>query len=214
MLGTTTTLASALTIDSITITAGDTLVTAGYSLDINGFGWVKGKLDSSGMTGGVTNVTVSGNWTVDPGATLTTGSSTVTFDGVAAQTSLLSGQSFNVMAVRNVSGGGVSMSDALRATTLTALPGATLKFKDGVTHTITGGFTVSGASGNLTILKSINDGSPWTLALPDTASLTYTNIRDSSISATTKKAYCLKIRGCVDSGNNTKWIFRRLFFSQ
>src|SRR6185295_16215453 len=69
----TTTLGSDLTADSVHILTGDTLVTAGYEMDVNG-------------TNGRTTINVSGLWDMT-GGTFTNTLSTVIFDGTSTVTS-------------------------------------------------------------------------------------------------------------------------------
>jgi hypothetical protein len=182
-------------------------VTLGGTLTVSNDLTINGTLDVSGSNYGVT---VAGNW-YNYGGVFITQEGTVTLNGTGAQSVLSNAATFKNLSITNTTVGGVSFIDAVTATNITASPAATLKFfpSASVTHTITGTFGVSGTSGNVTKLRSITDDSQWIIAFPDTVILTYDDIKDSKVAPASKKAFCLKVRGCVDSGNNTKWSFRR-----
>ena len=81
-----TSLSSDYTANSLTINTGETFKTNGYNVDISTGGITinsGGILDATSGAGGNSLITVEGNWTNN--GTFTAGSSTVTFDGSAAQ---------------------------------------------------------------------------------------------------------------------------------
>src|SRR6185503_13419777 len=76
----TTTLGSDLTADSVHILTGDTLVTAGYEMDVNGTIDIDGSLNAAPGADGRTTINVAGLWDMT-GGTFTNTLSTVIFDG-------------------------------------------------------------------------------------------------------------------------------------
>ena len=204
-----TTLASNLTIDSLTIAASDTLVSAGYSVDINGFGWVKGKFDASGGTGGTTNITVSGNWTLDSAGTFVSGSSTITFDGTLAQSVTTTGKTYNNLIVTNKTAA-VSFTDDWTATVFQdTTPDSQLLFNPGSTYTVSGALTLTGAFNHRISLDTIGGSlTQFNFNIPVGVTVNYLTVRNSGVIGT----HNIYVRKSVNRGNNKtdatpRWIF-------
>ncbi|MDD4938793.1 MAG: filamentous hemagglutinin N-terminal domain-containing protein [Candidatus Omnitrophica bacterium] len=131
------------------------------------------------LTGHVTNINVSGNWTNN--GTFVNNSGTVTFID-NNQTSVISGSTtfFNF-------------------TSTTA--GKQITFTAGTTQTIAGTLTLTGASGNLIILRSSVSASQWSINAQGSKSVSFVDVKDSNnINASEIAAADSK-----DSGNNTNW---------
>ena len=85
---------------------------------------------------GTSTWTVAGDWDNANSSTVLVGSSTVTFDGIAAQTVSSGAQTFYDLIVTN-SSAYVTFDDAFETTDLTVTtPGASLRFADGLIYTV------------------------------------------------------------------------------
>ena len=81
---------------SLTINAGDRLITHGFNIDIAGNIDIKGTIDATEGTGGASIIQVGGNWIMDADGAFIEGSSTVIFDGTDTNNSITSsGEAFN-----------------------------------------------------------------------------------------------------------------------
>ncbi|MBQ6780287.1 MAG: hypothetical protein IJP62_03530, partial [Treponema sp.] len=82
--------------------------------------------------------------------------------------------------------------------------GATLTFGAGETQTVSGNFTIAGASADSPVtLQSSASGSEWQISAPiATASVSYATVSDSF-----STNYAILAQNSVDSGNNTLWNF-------
>jgi len=118
-----TTLKSDMTCDSLTINSGDSFISAGYDLDINGPLDVDGTLNIASGAGGNTTMNVAGDMDLT-GSTFTATGSTVVFDGATILTS--GGKTFVNVAIGSVtSGGSLITADTMRISgTFTAYDGA------------------------------------------------------------------------------------------
>ncbi|MBF0479199.1 MAG: autotransporter-associated beta strand repeat-containing protein [Candidatus Omnitrophica bacterium] len=183
-----------------TYTLQDALV-VGNTLSLNA-----GTLDVSATNKAVT---VGGDFIFNGGA-FTKRAGMVTFNGGGAQSITSAGNSFNDITITNSTVAGVTFADAVNMHNLNcSTAGATINFKEGVTHILTGVMNIQGAIGNKVKLRSASTPTKWKLNPTNTNRISYTDIKDSQNLG--KKQYCIKNRdGCVDSGNNTGWVFRRI----
>src|SRR6185295_15268505 len=83
----TTTLGSDFTASSVHILTGDTMVTDGYEMDVNGTMDIDGTLNAANGTDGRTTINVSGLWDMTGSGLFTNTLSTVIFDGNSTVTS-------------------------------------------------------------------------------------------------------------------------------
>ncbi|MFZ2653328.1 MAG: choice-of-anchor Q domain-containing protein [Victivallales bacterium] len=156
-------------------------------------------------------VKVGGNWLNN--GTFGHGGGIVDFNGAAAQTVQTGGSNWNILAVSNISAGGVSFTDAFTTAQLNcATPGSTVFFKayassaDTYIVTDSNGFYISGASGNNIKLRRYGGvaGDRWafnpsTLDYAWTAN--YVDVADSVNFA----ANPIFPTNYVDSGNTINW---------
>jgi len=191
-----------------------TYATNGFDLTVGGDIIIGAGNDTGLKTLDGTNstITVGGDFEIrDIGtgsqqATFTSANSTVTLNGTAAQTVLSSGASFNDLVVTNASGAGVSFLDALNTTNFTdTTAGSSLTFQSGVSHSISGAFTLSGASGNEIILRSDSGGSQWGINITGTKAVDYVDVQDSDASGSSAGNKPIEPANSLDSGNNTDW---------
>ena len=76
-----------------------------------------------------------------------------------------------------------------------------IKFTASSTQTMRN-FSNNGSSGSVNKMRSLTDGSQYSLALQGTVeTVSYVDIKDSNVSS-----YWVKGTGFVDSGNNTGWL--------
>ncbi len=127
--------------------------------------------------------TVSGDWIRSSG-TFTVGTGTVTLNGTNQD---------------------ISGSTTFYNLTKTVSSADTLTFEAGSTQTISGILTLSGAASNLLSLRSSVPGSIWTIASSGSRSLAYLDVQDSTNSDST--VMNCATTACVDSENNTNWLF-------
>jgi hypothetical protein len=119
------------------------------------------------------NITISGNW-----------SNSGTFTANGTGTSTISGNTnFNDF-------------------TCTAA-GKQLTFTAGSTQTISGTLTLTGAAGNLIILRSSAGGTQWNIDPQGARDVSYVNAKDSK----NTNATIITATGSVNSGNNINWDF-------
>lgn len=168
-----------LTVGAIT-TDGGTFTGGSVAIDVNG-----ALLISSGSFTSTSNtMTVSGGLTLS-GGTFVANAGTVTLDG-ASQT--LSGAfTFNNL-------------------NKTVSSAATLTFPASTTTTISGTLNLQGASGQLLSIRSGSAGVQATLAATTVTTPNYLDVMDNL--KTGAEITCLTAtQGCVNSGNNTGWLF-------
>ncbi len=79
--------------------------------------------------------------------------------------------------------------------------GKQLSFEAGKTQTIKGAWTLTGTNGNLVLLKSITDGTQWSVDPQGTRNITFVNVKDSNNINTT----IIAPGDSTDSGNNVNW---------
>ena len=109
------------------------------------------------------NIYAGGNVTLN--GTFTPSTYTVYMNGTGAQTVTSGGNSFNALFVQNTSGA-VSFADALTTSTFTVnVPSASLKFEQGLTHTVSGAFIVQGQAAAKVSINSVNGSSTFTLSV-------------------------------------------------
>jgi|GEM_PF-580508 len=131
------------------------------------------------------NITVSGNWTNN--GTFTHNNHKVTFDGADQQIV-----------------GSTSFQDVEKTVT----SAATLTFEAGSTTAVANALTLQGAAGQLLALRSSQAGTQWKINAANAPTIGYLDVRDSNnVSGTDIDALN---KHCVDSGNNTGWVFTKL----
>jgi len=129
-------------------------------------------------------VAVSGNWIFGP-ATFNSGTSTVTFQGASTSTSTLMGSTtfYNLAST---------------------VAGKTFQFAVGSTQTVSNLLTLTGASGNLLVVKSTSSGTQWYLKDAGTNAVSFVSARDSNASP---GAEINDANGGVGVSNNVNWDF-------
>ena len=111
-------------------------------------------------TSGDYSVNVGGNW--DNNSTFQARSGTVNFDGTVAQTISHGAATFSTVQVSN-SSNDVTFDEAFTTTNFTSTTaGASLKFQQALTFTISGTLTLTGADGNLITIDSVNGSTQFT----------------------------------------------------
>jgi hypothetical protein len=164
-------------------------------------------ISSGSLVANKSNIIVGGNWS-NPGGTFTAGTSTVTFNGSAAQTVNNRGQSFSILIDSNTSSGGVTFSSSFTAVGLIIngaglASAATAYFNAGSTYTITG-LTLLGSSGKTVWMRSTTPTQPWFLNNTSTNTVAFVDVQDSSAAA---GATIVAGPNSVDSGRNVNWTF-------
>src|SRR6185503_12717080 len=96
----TTTLGTDFTADSVHILTGDTLVTAGYEMDISGTMDIDGTLNAANGVDGNSTITVGGTWDMT-GGLFTSTNSTVMLDGTLTAAIYSNGKSFNNLIIND-----------------------------------------------------------------------------------------------------------------
>lgn len=176
-------LASNMTADSLTVSAGDRLNTNGYDLTIAHDITIAGTLDATDDVAGDGSIIALGRDWSNTGTFTATGSS-VSLTGIDQS---------------------ISGSNTFGNLTKTVSSAATLTFEAGATQTITGTLTLQGVSGRLLSLRSSVPETQWKIDPQGTRTLSYLDVMDSdNINTTAIYAYDLNI---TDSGNNTSWTF-------
>jgi len=150
-------------------------------LDVNGdLGIYGGTLD----VGSDYSITVSGDLSIY--GTLSTNSGTVTLDGTSSQ---------------NLRG-----STAFNALAATSTVTKTLTFESNTQQTVSGALTLNGAVNNHLSLRASYTGNSAMLIVEDSGAtlLKHLNVKDNNASS---GATLVCTEGCVDSLNNTNWVF-------
>ncbi len=155
---------------ALTLTAG-TWSSNGDALSVGGNLTGAGSLTATGTE----TISVGGNWNV---AVFTAATSTVSFTGSGTST--------------------ISGSTTFNNFTCT-VSGKTLQFANGTTQTIGGTLTITGVSGNLVSLISLNPGLFWTINPSASSSVTYAMVQDSHVTG----ANTITPVTSQDSGGNT-----------
>ena len=164
------------------------------------------------------NITVYGDWTNNnETGGLNVNGNTVTFAG---ENKSIGGSQIFANAVFSGTGAVITGANTFTSATFSAdttisgnntftnficeTGGATLTFGAGKTQTVTGNFTITGASADSPVtLQSSASGSEWRIsALIATASVSYATVSDS-----VSTNYAILAQNSVDSGNNTSWNF-------
>jgi hypothetical protein len=175
-------------ISSIYSVSGSTLtVAAGENLLV----WSGDTFAPGGDINAGGNVTLSG--------TFTSGGNNIFFKGTSSQTVTSNGNSFGDVYVQNTSAA-VSFADAMTATTFTVnVPSASVKFKHGVTHTVSGAFVVLGQPAAKVSINSDNGSGSFTLSVG--ATNVWINANISHLTATGAGSITANIS--VNSGSNS-----------
>ena len=164
------------TLPSLTVSAGTTTLSTNNLSLSNHLTISGGTLGANGL-----NLSVAGNWA--NAGTFTHGGNTVTLNGAAASTQVLSGSStFN----------------NLIATCTTA---RTLNFTAGTTQTVGGALTLTGATGQRLSLRSTVNGSTWNLDYTGARTISAVAVQDG----TNLGAGPLNPSGSTDLGNCVNW---------
>jgi len=158
-----------------------------YTLDANfdidgGLTIANGTLDVA--DGSNYSVNVAGNWSNS--GTFTPREGAVTFDGSGTGT---------------VSGS-TTFYD-LACTTA----GKELRFDNTATQTVSGTLTLTGADGNLLLLRSNSSGNQWSLNVSGTSSVDYVDVKDSDASSGNAITHATSSDRSTDAGNNLGWSF-------
>ncbi len=181
--------------------------------------WLNNVIIDNGNTLTLENdITVYGDWTNNnETGGLDSNSKTVTFAG---EDMTVSGSQTFANAVfsgngTEITGGNTFSTATFNADTsisgnntftnfLCTTGGVTLTFGAGKTQTVTGNFTITGASAASPVtLQSSASGSEWRIFAPiATASVSYATVSDS-----VSTNYAILAQNSVDSGNNTSWNF-------
>ena len=96
--------------------------------------------------------------------------------------------------------------NTLTSLTATSMGGKTITFEAEKKQTFSGKLSLSGADGNLLVLKSSAPGTAWQIYCSgaDNHSINYVDVKDSDNS---QSSYYLNALSSIDRGNNTKWAF-------
>jgi hypothetical protein len=185
---------SSNTSDTFTISFGSSTITA---TTVNGSVYNNATItvnkDSSQWT-------ISGNYTTLSNATYNPGTSTLTMTGLNA-----------VLATNGKSVGKVIANNSIAINNSCTLPGLswgvdgkTITFEAGETFTITNlsAEDWNGIDGSLNSLVSSSPGTAYTIAIPDSLSVSYMNPTDCHISGGT-----VTPQNSIDGGGNVNWIF-------
>jgi hypothetical protein len=139
-----------------------------------------GTLELSSQAGG--DMFVGGDWMF--AGTLTSNGRRVTLDGSGPQSVMTSNSFANLDVV----------ATAARTVTFTA----------GATQTVSGTLNLTGAAGNLLLLRSSTPGTQWKLVAPTATSASFVDVQDSDASGGEEIDAG---SNSVDSGNNLNWTF-------
>ncbi len=170
-----------------TITAGSLTLTTGTINNSSRIGtWdISGNVTiSSGTLKAPATITVGGDWS--NAGTFTHNSGAVVFNGASA--SAISG-------------------DTLFYNFTCIIAGKTLNFGAGDTQTVTGIFTLTGASGNFLSLRSTSSPTQWRIDPQGTRNVSCVDVKDSN----NINASAIVPVNSVSSGNNTNWTFGKDF---
>jgi hypothetical protein len=203
----TTTLASDLVCDSLTIDVGDVLITAGYDIDCGGTIDINGTLNAANGVGGNSQINLTGNWDATGGA-FTNTNSTVIFDGAAAQSITMAGEDFNNWETTNTSVAGVTFADDTDFVAFTDnAAGSKITFNYGSTYAVLTTLDIDGAAGvgNKVTLVSSSPTNQWFFNVSQlNPTVTYVDVTDSDANGgQTINA----ISNCTNGGNNENWDF-------
>ncbi|MBN1670751.1 MAG: DUF11 domain-containing protein [Kiritimatiellae bacterium] len=193
------TIAAALTAPAGTVSVAGTWQNngtfnpGGGTVDFNGAAAVTGSSPStfhhvtisSALTAPGSALYVEGNF-VNNGS-FTHGSGTVVFQGSGVTTNLGSTTFHNLQC---------------------STGGKTNVFDSAGTVTVNGTLTLAGSPGNMVVLRSTADGSPWALAVAGSASVSLVDVKDSNASG----GSTIIAAASQNSGGNSNWIFRNAYY--
>ncbi|MCP4349004.1 MAG: hypothetical protein GY795_26285, partial [Desulfobacterales bacterium] len=161
-------------------------------------------IPSGGNQPTISSAAVCSNLVIGTGATLTViGTATLTIPGNFINKGTFTAGSGTV--ILNGGNQAVYGSTAFNNLTKNVASAATLTFKNGTTHTVTGALDIQGASGNLLSLRSDSDGVQWGIDPQGTRTISYIDVKDSNnVNASLINAVGTN---SISSGNNTNWNF-------
>ena len=164
--------------------ASSTIHTLSSTITIDGNFTLAGGLLDASSTGNF-GVTVKGDWiNYASSSNFTARNGTVTLSGTN----------------QSVSGAGTNFNNLTKS--VTSADSLTFDFKS--TNNVSGTLTLTGTSGNLLSLRSSSSSGQWKINPLGTRDISFVDVKDSNnINAT--EINCSN--GCVDSGNNTNWLF-------
>jgi hypothetical protein len=159
-------------------------------------------------------IELKGDWTND--STFTSGSSTVTLQGSGHQDIKTGGQNsaFNILTITNTGANSVAFVDTLYAASLNAGAGVQkILFAANTTHSISSSLSINGSGNTPITLASLQPGSQWSIAIPNSRNINFVNVQDSNNAGSgpifTIQAHTpsqiIWFGNSVDNGNNTNW---------
>ena len=168
----------------LTIDGTGSTFTLDGAIDVNGALTItSGTLDTS--SGNNYGITVGGNWSNS--GTFTPRLGTVTFDDNGQTSTVANSTTFYDL------------------TSTTA--GKAITFTAGTTQTVTGTLTLTGADGNLIVLRSTVTDTAWNFNVSGSSSVDYVDVKDSDASFGNAITHAVNASRSVDSGGNTNWSF-------
>jgi hypothetical protein len=164
-------------------------------------------INSGSLITNQSGIIIGGNWT-NTGGSFTQGTSTVTFNGSAAQSINDRGHSFWIIFDSNTSAGGVTFASSFTATGFVVngaglASATTVYFNAGSTYTITN-LRLVGSNGKLVQLRPNPANQQWFLNNVTTATVSFTDVAFSSASV---GQVITAGPSSIDSGNNVNWTF-------
>lgn len=133
------------------------------------------------LSAGSNSITVGGNWSNS--GTFNAGTGTVIFNDNSKVSTISGSTTFNNFT--------------------STIAGKQITFTAGTTQTISGALTLTGASGNLIILRSSSTPTQWNINPQGTRSVSFVDVKDSN----NTNATAIPALSSTDSGNNTNWSF-------
>ncbi len=152
-------------------------------------------------------VICAGNWDLKAGSTIVGGTSTVAFNGAAAQTVTSRGESFHNIIAANSHASGIIFADALNCTGTftwdTTTSNVLTKFAD--TPAANVWTSVAQTGGNTATVRSSTPTTQFDVTLTNPATLTNMDVQDSNLSGANID---VTDPSNTDSGNNSaNWVF-------
>ncbi|MBN2809924.1 MAG: right-handed parallel beta-helix repeat-containing protein [Deltaproteobacteria bacterium] len=185
---------------TLTIADGD-----GTDLTVNGTLAGAGNLTVPGqlLVNGTSSVNIDGTFNATGGAVTFTGAGSLNLGGsVTSLGAFTAGSSTVTYAGTNQT---VPGSVTYYNLTKTAATVGTLTFQAESTTTVTGTLRLEGASGQLLSLRSSTPETQWNIDPQSTRTIAFVDVQDSN--NTNAQVIYVADQGCVDSGDNSNWIF-------
>lgn len=160
------------------------------------------KINMAGQTASLAgNVIVTNNLTITAG-TLSAGANSITVGGNWSNSGTFNAGTGTVIFNDNTKVSTISGSSTFFNFSSTTA-GKQITFTAGTTQTISGTLTLTGASGNLIVLRSTVSGSQWSINPQGSRSVSFVDVKDSN----NTNATAINAITSTDSGNNTNWNF-------